>query len=188
MQLADINNSISQRTLRGLLIALLLMVSACGFHLKGYANLSFKTIYISNGQSELGRELTRSMKNSGVKVVNNPDLADVSLEIMNESKSKRILSLGSSVGTSSGAVREFELFYTVSYRLKDKGQSTWARSQSIENRRDFSYADVEALGKAYEEVILYDNMRSDAIRQIMRALSAHQPSVSNQSEETDTPK
>ena len=38
------------------------------------------------------------------------------------------------------------------------------------------------------EVILYDNMRSDAIRQIMRALSAHQPSVSNQSEETETPK
>jgi LPS-assembly lipoprotein len=84
-------------------------------------------------------------------------------------------------------VREFELFYTVSYRLKDKGQSTWARSQSIENRRDFSYADAEALGKAYEEVILYDNMRSDTIRQIMRALSAHQPSVSNQSEETETP-
>ncbi len=188
MRWANTTHNGLRSLLKLMLIVLALTISACGFHLRGYADLSFKTIYIENSQSELGRDLIRSMKNSGVKVVNNPELAEISLEIMHENKYKRILSLGSSVGTSTGAVREFELFYTVSYRLKDKGNKTWAHSQSIENRRDFSYADAEVLGKSYEEANLYDNMRSDTVRQIMRALSAHQPSVSNQSEETETPK
>ncbi len=186
MRLLKVNKALTQWTITALFMALLFTVSACGFHLRGYADLSFKTIYISNSKTELGYDLIRSLKSNGVKFVNDPELADVSLEILHENRSKRILSLGSSAGTSTGAVREFELFYNVSFRLKSKGDKTWTRSQTIENRRDFSYADAEALGKAYEEANLYDNMRSDTIRQMMRALSAYQPSDSTQSNESET--
>lgn len=168
-----------------LLITLMLLVSACGFHLRGYANLSFKTIYINHANSELARDLVRSIKTTGVKIVANPDSADVVLEVLRDSRSKRILSLGSSAGTSTGAVREFELFHVVSFRIKDRGSKEWLETQQIENRRDFSYSDVDALGKAYEETQLYDNMREDAVRQIVRALAAHQPAVSNQDESAD---
>lgn len=183
MRIATAGDSIYQKSILGFLLACMLLLAACGFHLRGYADLSFKSIYISNSQTELGRDLSRSLKMSGVQIVNNPDLADVSLEIMSEFRNKRILSLGSSAGTSSGAVREFELFYNIVYRIKDKNSTVWSPTQSIENRRDFSYADSEALGKSYEEAILFDNMRSDTVRQMMRALSAYQPSVSNQPDE-----
>ncbi len=189
MRLANASNSMYQWTFRCLLIAFLFAFSACGFHLRGYTDLSFKTIYISNSQSELGRDLTRNMKNNGVKVVSDVETADISLEILHESRQKRILSLGGSAGTNTGAVREYELFYSVAYRLKDKSGKSWSRTQHIDSRRDFSYADAEALGKAYEESNLYDNMRSDTVRQMMRALAAYRPSVSNQPDETnaDTP-
>ena len=164
-----------------LLISMMLLVSACGFHLRGYADLSFKTIYVARGNSELGRDLIRSLKTTNVKVVNNPESAEVIIDLLGENRRKNILSLGSSAGTSTGAVREFELFYTVTFRIKDRGSKESPEAQQIQNRRDFSYSDVNALGKAYEETQLYDSMRQDVVRQIVRALAAHQPNISNHS-------
>jgi len=59
-----------------LLAVLLLAVSlsACGFHLRGPANLPFKTIYLGfSGNSSLGTELTRNIRASGVEVVSDPN-------------------------------------------------------------------------------------------------------------------
>jgi len=163
--------------IRHCLILLLVTLSACGYHLRGYADLPFRSIYISNTNTPLGRDLKRSLQANGVSVVNNAESADLSLEFLTDATEKRILSLGSSTGTSTGAVREFELFHRVAYRLRPKDSETWTPSELIENRRDFSYSDSEVLAKAYEENMLYENMRTDAVRQLIRKLSAYKPAV-----------
>ena len=165
---------------RYFVVLLILLLGACGFHLRDYADFPFRTIYISNTNTNtlVGRDLKRALSANGVKVISSAEDADLSLEFLSDATEKRILSLGSSTGTSTGAVREFELFHRVSYRLRGHGNETWSPSDLIENRRDFSYSDSEVLAKGFEENMLYENMRADAVRQLMRKLSTYKPTVS----------
>ena len=186
MQMEAPSITIYRKAMLAGLLSVSLLLCACGFHLRGYADLNFKTIYIASNAPEIGRELRIAIKNTGVKIINDPEQADIQLNILHETKTKNILSLGSSVGTSTGAVREFELFHRVSYRMKGKASKNWSDTDTIQNRRDFSYSDPEVLGKSYEEAMLYDSMRADAVRQILRALSIYNPAVNNQPETGDS--
>ena len=89
------------------------------------------------------------------------------LEIMEEKNEKNILSL-----SGGGKVREYELYYWVTYRWRPASSELWGPAQSIEQRRDFSYDDTQTLAKEGEEARLYNDMRSDAAREIMRRLNA----------------
>ncbi|NBO11158.1 MAG: DNA polymerase III subunit delta, partial [Methylophilaceae bacterium] len=57
--------------------------------------------------------------------------------MMNEGTEKRILSLG-----GTGAVREFELFYRVSFRIKEASDELWGPVQMFEGRRDFTHEEA----------------------------------------------
>ena len=62
---------------------------------------------------------------------------------------------------------------TVSYTHLDVyKRQAWSVPQTVQVRRDFSYNDNALLGKLDEEARLNTDMRSDAIREIMRRLSA----------------
>ncbi len=151
-----------------LMITITLM--ACGFHLRGLADLNFNKIHINNQSLTISRDLNSSLKSNGVKVVKDKEEAEIQIDMVNEGVEKRILSLG-----GGGAVREFELFYRVSFRIKSASEELWGAPQVVESRRDFSYLDSELLAKQAEEAQLYDDMRRDAVREILRRISAHKP-------------
>lgn len=151
------------------------LLVACGFHLRGLADLNFNKIHINNQSLTISRDLNSSLKSNGVKVVKDKEEAEIQIDMVNEGVEKRILSLG-----GGGAVREFELFYRVSFRMKSASEELWGAPQVVESRRDFSYLDSELLAKQAEEAQLYDDMRRDAVREILRRISAHksaQPDV-----------
>ena len=150
-------------------LALAFIMTACGFHLRSLADLSFNKLYIK-GSSSISKELISSLKTNGVTIVKEPEDAEMMLELMSDGVEKRILSLG-----GSGSVREFELFYRVKFRVRDASSELWGPEQLIESRRDFSYLDTELLAKSYEEAQLYEDMRRDATRELMRRLVAQKP-------------
>lgn len=153
-----------------LLLLCALALTACGFHLRGMTQLSFKTLHIEkNGASNIARELQRSLATSGVTVVPKPENAEMLLDLMQEDTEKRILSL-----SGGGRVREYELIYRVTLRLRSATSTLWDAPHTIELRRDFTYDDSELLAKEGEEARLISTMRSDAVREIMRRLSAQQ--------------
>lgn len=152
-----------------LMLMMAISLAACGFHLRGLADLSFSKLYMK-GSISISRDLNVALKTNGVTLVKNPEDAEILVEMMNEGNEKRILSLG-----GTGAVREFELFYRVSFRIKDASDELWGPVQMFEGRRDFSYLDTELLAKSYEETQLYEDMRRDAVREIMRRLVAQKP-------------
>lgn len=154
------------------LLLVSLMVSACGFELRGVADLSFKTIYIQGPKLTVTRDLERMLKVNGIKLAEKSEDAELMLELMSESNQKRILSL-----SGGGLVREFELIYLLNYRVRDAKNPLWDQVQTIRGRRDFSYNDNALLGKAEEEARLIADMRNDAIREIMRRLSAYKPAI-----------
>jgi LPS-assembly lipoprotein len=154
----------------GLICAMAL--TSCGFQMRGVQNLAFENLYIQ-GSLSISKALKKSLAVNGVKIVNDPEQAELMLELMSESNEKRILSL-----SGAGVVREFELYYRVHFRMRDPASETWGEVQMIEGRRDFSYTDAELLAKSFEETRLNDDMRADAVREIMRRLVVQKPSKS----------
>lgn len=151
------------------ILTLALALAACGFHLRGEAHLAFNKLYIK-GLSSISKDLIRSLKTNGVTIVKEPDEAEMMLELMSDGQEKRILSLG-----GTGSVREYELFYRIKFRVREASSELWGQEQLIEVQRDFSYLDTELLAKSYEEAMLYEDMRSDATRELMRRLVAQKP-------------
>lgn len=154
-----------------LLVLCALTLAACGFHLRGLTDLSFHSLYIqNNGAPGVMTNLKRALSSNGVKLVTNPELADMHLDLMGENTEKRILSL-----SGGGRVSEYELLYRVTFRTRTASSDPWGAPQSVEQRRDYSYDDTLLLAKEGEEARLNNDMRADATREIMRRLSVLKP-------------
>lgn len=156
---------------RRCLLALALTLAACGFELRGLADLAFHKLYIQGSTLTISKDLRKSLVINGVTIVEDPEKAELMLELMSESTQKRILSLSGKVGV----VREFELIYQANFRLRDPSSELWGEVQTVSGRRDFSYDDSEILAKSFEEQRLYQDMRDDAVREIMRRLIVQKP-------------
>jgi LPS-assembly lipoprotein len=144
-----------------------LVLGGCGFHLRGTADLPFSSLYIqAPPQSLFAVQFKRVVTtSSGTDVVDDPKAAQATLQLLLEQREKEILSL-----SGGGRVREFQLRYRVRYRIVDKAQQEIVPSSEILLRRDFSFNDQEALSKESEEALLYRDMQTDAVQQLLRRL------------------
>ena len=145
------------------------VLAGCGFHLRGEANLPFATLYIvAADNSPFGNELKRAIAGtSRTRIVNQQADAQAVLQILSEIREKQILSL-----SGGGRVREFQLRYRVVFRLHDGKDKEWIPANEIVLKRDFSFNDTQVLAKEAEEAMLYRDMQSDAVQQMVRRLTA----------------
>ena len=81
-----------------------LLLSACGFQLRGVAQLSFNKIFIQGSTLSISKGLKKSLETNGVKVVTDSEDAELMLELLSEGNDKRILSIG-----GDGKVSEYAL-------------------------------------------------------------------------------
>jgi LPS-assembly lipoprotein len=153
-----------------LVVIFALMLAACGFQMRGMADLAFHNLYIQGSKLSISKSLRKTLEVNGVTIVTNPEKAELMLELMSESTEKKILSL-----SGGGLVREYEIFYRVNFRLRDPSNELWGPMQTIEGRRDYSYDDTQLLAKQSEEGRLYDDMRADAVRELLRRLIVQKP-------------
>ena len=76
--------------------------------------------------------------------------------------------------TSSGQVREFQLRLRFRFRLRTPHGKDLIPDAEILQQRDISFNESAVLAKDAEEQLLYRNMQSDIVQQIMRRLAAVQ--------------
>lgn len=154
------------------LILTVLLMAACGFHLRGHAGMPFEKLYIETADPDMPfiGDLRRSLEASKVTLVDSAEQSDVVLNIASEVSDKQILTLG-----GSGRVNEFRLSYRVSLRAYDLKQQEWIPAVEIALRRDYSFDDTRILAKEAEENLLMQSMRSDMVQQILRRLSSAKP-------------
>ncbi len=145
-------------------------LTACGFQMRRLTNLSFENLYIQGHKLTITKDLKKSLVVNGVTIVTDQQQADLMLELLNEASERKILSL-----SGGGKVREYELLYRVNFRLRDPSSELWGETQAVEARRDFSYDDSQLLAKQFEEARLFEDMKSDAVREIMRRLVVQKP-------------
>lgn len=158
--------------MRTLLLLTVLLLGACGFHLRGQAGMPFNTLYLNapNANTPFIVELRRNLEAKRVKLVDTAQQADVVLNIVSEAPEKQILTLG-----GSGRVNEFQLRYRVSLRAYDLKEHDWIPAEEMMLRRDYTYDDTKIFAKEQEEALLYQSMISDMVQQIVRRLSRAKP-------------
>jgi LPS-assembly lipoprotein len=151
------------------------LLAACSFHLRGQAQLPFETLYIP-GNNPLVIELKRNVvAASKTRLVDTPAGAQAVLGFTQEQREKIILSF-----SAAGRVSEYQLRYRVGFRVTDpKGAQVYLPTSEILLTRDVSYSDAQVLAKETEEALLYRDMQSDMVQQIMRRLVAAKPATAD---------
>jgi len=144
--------------LKGLFCLLLcsLFLSGCGFKLRG-----------AQPRSELIRALKRGLKASGVKLVDEAMHSAAVLSVLNEKRSKRIVSLD-----ARGRAREYTLTYAVSFSVKARLQEFEIKQQTVQIDRDYVFDTEDVLGNSREEKRLYQEMGGDLVRLILLRLQS----------------
>ncbi len=141
----------------------------CGFHLRGQATYTFKSIYV-NAQTApaLAAELERALAATGsAQVVHVAKDAQVVLDISRVADDKEVLSL-----SAAGGVLEYELIKRVDFRLHDADGVPWLPPGEITLRRSYTFNQSEALARETEEQRLLKGMQTDAVQQLVRRLQA----------------
>jgi LPS-assembly lipoprotein len=147
-------------------------LSACGFQLRKAPDLPFKTLYTNIAETSLfGLLLKRNLQSLGnleiITDVREIERADVVLDMIQELQEKVILSR-----TSTGTVREFTLRLRVRFKLRSRNGDELIPDSDIVQEREISFSETAALSKESEEQLLYRDMRSDLVQQLIRRLAA----------------
>ena len=151
------------------------LLAACGFHLRGQVTLPFDTLFVPPNTS-LAVDLKRAIAaGTQTRLVATAAEAQARLVIESESREKIILSLD-----TSGRVAEYQLRSRVSFRVVDNRGLEYLPLNTITLTRDITFNDAEVLAKESEESLLYRDMQTDTVQQILRRLSAaaHAPEAS----------
>ncbi len=146
-------------------LLMLLIISSCGFHMRGMTEISFKTISLEGKELSFTKNLKKVLNSNKVAIVSSTENPELRVELLSEESEKRILSL-----SGQGLVREFEIFYRVRYRIKTIDSEIWSQENIIESRKDFTYSDSNLIGKEEEERQLNEAMRNEAITNLFNQI------------------
>ena len=156
------------------------MLTACGFQLRGAASYPFTSVFVqrpaaygvgtinvAGASAPVVPDVVASLTQNGVQIKTKIEDADFAIRFLQVFFDKRVLSL-----SGGGRAREFELEYRVRYEFVDAKGRDWGEPGEITIRRDFSFAESQALAKEGEERQLIRDMQLDAAAQILRRLQA----------------
>lgn len=148
-------------------------LSACGFQLRGTAQLSppLKKLYIqtANPYGQLTRNLKESLQTSGVEVVDSPQSATTILNIINETEGRQLLSVSGTQQT-----RIYNLTLSVDFEVTSPKGAVLVPALTLAENRTFTTASDLILGGTNEQNILYQQMRQAIVYDIMNRLSSRE--------------
>lgn len=152
--------------------SLALLLAGCGFELRKTPSFAFQSIFLAvSPHSLLGAELQRMLSaQPAVTLVTDQrqvERADLVFELLQELREKVVLGR-----TSTGAVREYQLRLRLRFRVRNRQGIERIPDTEMVQQRDVSYSESSALAKESEEDLLYRNMQTDLVRQILRRLAA----------------
>lgn len=163
---------LSQTWRAGSAITAAALLTACGFELRKAPELAFSTLYTNIAEASVfGQLLKRNLKTiNNLEVITDSreiERAQVILELIQEAQEKVILSK-----SSTGTVREYVLRYRVRFKFRTRDGFELIPDSELVQEREISFNETAALSKESEEQLLFRDMRSDLVQQLIRRLAA----------------
>jgi LPS-assembly lipoprotein len=141
-------------------------LSACGFKLRGQQNYAFKRLAIVGAAAPVAARLTRMIQGgSDTVIVSSTADADAILTVA-EVRGQSTLVLN-----AIGIAAEYQLNYTLNYRLAGADGTVLLPQSVIALDRAMTYSEQYTLGKELESDLLYADMQNDAVDQLTRRLA-----------------
>ena len=152
-------------------VALLLLLSACGFHLQSKPEFPLEMqqvrLEIQGPYTQFARRLETHLEQNGVNVITRgPDSAI--LEVPLNSTRKEIQSIG-----DNARVREFLVRHTVQFRLLASDGTELIPLQTIEQSRVYSFDEQDILSAEREDEFLRKDLADSLARMVVRRLGTY---------------
>lgn len=146
-----------------------LLLTGCGFKLRGAETFAFKRLYIqADPKSTLTLEVKRGVRfNPTTQVVSNLNEADAVLQILSSKREQQVISLN-----TQGQVLEYRLVQQIQFSLRNNQQQFLIPPTDLTLSRDLTYNAAAVLAKEVEQTKLYQSMDEDMAQQIVRRLAA----------------
>lgn len=145
------------------------LLAGCGFQLRRSAALPFKTLYTGFAPSSaIGAEFRRLVRVAqDTRLVDEASQAEARLEVLEETREKEVVGF-----SSTGRPREYQLRLRFTFRVVDRDGAVLLAPTTIVLRRDITASDIDVVAKQQEEELLYKEMQSDLVQQLLRRLAA----------------
>ncbi|UXH78124.1 LPS assembly lipoprotein LptE [Roseateles amylovorans] len=145
------------------------LLSGCGFELRREPDYHFKTLALTGfvPHSPLAQELRRQVLRSPLKLVEDPNRADVIIDVEREIRDKTSVAT-----TTAGQITEWQLRLQLDYSLRSAGGDILLPRTELRLTRDMNYSESAALAKEQEEASLQKAMQVEAVGLLLRRLAA----------------
>lgn len=151
-------------------LVLSLSLAACGFHLRGALDFVFDTVAVTpETGGAVAPELIRVLGDRIRPVAPRQDQEppQVIVDILSEGREKVVVGVN-----ASGQVREFQLRMRVKFRMRTPQGRTLIAETELTQQRDISFSEATVLSKEAEETMLFRDMQSDIVQQLLRRMAA----------------
>jgi LPS-assembly lipoprotein len=151
-------------TKNAVILSLALLLSACGYHLRGALELpaNLKNVYVEGGSAPLVDQFKQAMKSSSAQLASSRKDAGIVIKIANEDFSRRVLSL-----SARGKSNEFELYYRLDYEFANAADAQLMGRQTVEIRREYYNDQQFMIAKDNEEALIRNEMYQQAVNTIV---------------------
>ena len=102
---------------------------------------------------------------TNARVVADRKEAQAVFELLGEAREREVLSVN-----AQGRAREYQLRLLTTFRVVDPNGTELIAPTTLTARRDISFNESELLAKESEEALLYRDMQSDLVRQMVTRL------------------
>ncbi len=154
-----------------LLLTLIVMLSGCGWHLRGSFELpaSMDRLYVKGAArySELGVVIHDAFQSSNSILVDSPSQAKAILHILSDKTEQRILATD-----SSGRALEYEISYLLRFQVMDIQGEALVRDQQVKIKREYKYDPTNVLATSGEVQRLKKDMIRASVQQMLRRINA----------------
>jgi LPS-assembly lipoprotein len=152
------------------LLSLVLLLAACGFQLRGEADLPAEMantqLVVDDPYSTLARRVTTLLEQNGVNFVEGSKATAI-LEIPVNQVVTNVLTIG-----DNARVREYRITHTVQFRLVDAGGTELLTLQTLAQSREVSFDEQKILASSREQEYLKQDLAEDIARLLVSRLES----------------
>jgi len=151
-----------------------LALPACGFQLRQAPKFPFAALRMAGSESTITSvALRRELQINGLRVLTSADKAipadatAVVLRVLLDQRERAVVGQA-----ASGQVRELQLRTRFRFNLQTSDERILIDDTELLLERDLSFNETQVLAKDAEEQLLYRDMTSDIVQQVVRRLAA----------------